>query len=177
MKKSTKGAVAAGTAAVLLTGGVGSLAYWTDTTILDGGGVQTGQMALGDADCDPGWNHQGGGAVTKIVPGDVLTKDCTFTITAEGDNLEATLTTPETVTYTASGGGTPVTRQLTVGASYKIGAVAAPEIITSAHNGSTVTATLTVTFPYGDATTINANDTQNLTATLDDVTVSLVQNS
>ena len=31
MKKSTKGALAAGGAAFLLLGGAGSLAYWTDT--------------------------------------------------------------------------------------------------------------------------------------------------
>jgi predicted ribosomally synthesized peptide with SipW-like signal peptide len=46
MRKSTKGALAAGTAAVLLTGGAGSLAYWTATDTTKGAVIGAGQLGL-----------------------------------------------------------------------------------------------------------------------------------
>ena len=45
MKKSTKGAVAAAAAGVLLLGGAGSLAYWTADGAADGGSITAGGIA------------------------------------------------------------------------------------------------------------------------------------
>ena len=186
MNKSTKSLVAAGAAAVLLTGGAGSLAYWTSNSTVAGGSVQAGKLALSAASCTPasGWVYassskvNAGAAVTKIVPGDVVSKTCTFTITAEGDNLKANLTTPANVTI---GSATPsgTSMSATVSAAYTVAGAAAPSVVTSADNGKTVTATITATIPFGTDETgnpkVNANDMQNVTATLNDITVSLVQ--
>lgn len=180
MKKSTKGALAAGAAAALLLGGAGTLAFWSDSEILPGGSVDSGELALVDGDCDDDWVYADGFAsagdpVVLFVPGDVIQKECTFDIVAAGDNLSATLTTPATVDVTP----TPAapTLEATVAATYAIGGSPVPATVTSANDGDTVTATITVTFPYGTETTVNANDTQNITATLDDIEITVVQNN
>ena len=143
MQKTTKGAIAAGAAAVLLLGGAGSLAYWSDSTPLDGGSLTAGDLALSDAECDD-WDTD------LIVPGDVITKECTFTISATGDNLEATLTTPSTVTITPAPAA--ASWAATVSATYADQDDAAlSATITDANDGDVVTATIVVTFPYGTA--------------------------
>lgn len=95
MKKTTKGAVAAGAAALLLAGGAGSFAAWNAST--GAGGSQTvtagsmtiaeapgsGVWKLGAADFTPGTD--------KIVPGDVLTYTASYNYTLVGTNLNATL--------------------------------------------------------------------------------------
>ncbi|QIX26924.1 alternate-type signal peptide domain-containing protein [Nocardioides sp. JQ2195] len=181
MNKSTKGAIAAGAAAVLLLGGAGSLAYWSDSVDLPGGNIAAGELALSNPSCDEGWvygpdNAKAGSSVSLIVPGDTIVKECTFTVAASGDNLAATLETPDTVDYTVTSSPAPTTLQLDVDATYvdQEGAPV-PAQVTSADDGDTITSTLAVTFPFGDAATINANDTQNLTATLNAITVSLTQ--
>lgn len=90
MKKSTKGAIAAAAAAVLLLGGAGSLAYWTDDAPVDAGTIEAGSMELSDVTCGAAW-LEGASAVTLIVPGDTITKDCTGTLTLEGDHIGATV--------------------------------------------------------------------------------------
>lgn len=182
MKKTTKGALAAVAAGVLLMGGAGSLAYWSDTATVDGGAITTGELALGDATCDADWAYAVGNAgagttATLIVPGDTVAKQCTFTVTATGDNLQATLTTPTTVDVTETPGAASL--QADVSAAYAIGGAAIPASITSANDGQTVTATIEVAFPFGtddDATTpVNVNDTQDIVATLDTIEVTLTQ--
>lgn len=178
MNKTTKGALAAGAAAVLLMGGAGTLAYWSDSADVDGGTIEAGELKLDAGSCDANWVHADESTVSIIVPGDIISKECTFTITAEGDNLEATLTTPGTVTYTQTAGdqNPAPTLDLDIAATYAIdgGAVST---ITEANDGDTLTATLTATFAFGDAATINANDTQNLIAELDELTVTLTQDA
>ncbi len=179
MKKSTKGAVAAGAAAVLLMGGAGTLAYWSDSATLDGGSVNSGELSLSDGTCTGTWVYAAsnsadpGGTVTNIVPGDAISTTCSFDITAEGDNLTAVLTAPDTVAITP----TPAapTLDADVDVAYAIGGAAVPATITEDNGGDTVTATITVTFPIGDAAAVNANDTQNLLLDLSDITVQLEQ--
>lgn len=178
MKKSTKGAVAAAGAAVLLLGGAGSLAYWTDQGNASGGAITTGDMALTDGTCAANWTYadggDAGGTVGTIVPGDSVTKDCTFTVTGTGDHLTANLSAPGDVTYTTN--GTPTTLQLTSSATYDVGGTTYADGDSFAITGTqTLTAHIVVTFPYGDDSTINANDTQDITATLDAITVTLTQ--
>ncbi|KQY64204.1 MULTISPECIES: alternate-type signal peptide domain-containing protein [unclassified Nocardioides] len=181
MKKSTKGSIAAAAAAVLLLGGAGSLAYWSDSTPLSGGDIDSGELSLSDATCDAGWvygpgNAKAGQAVGLIVPGDTIVKDCEFTIAAAGDNLTATLTTPDTADVTVTSTPEPTTLVLNVDATYVDQDDAPlPVQVTSANDGDVVTATLAVEFPFGDVAAINANDTQNLAATLDAITVTLTQ--
>ena len=176
MNKSTKGAVAAAAAAVLLLGGAGSLAYWTDQGTADGGAITAGSMSITDGTCGT-WSYSGGSQagqpVGLIVPGDAVAKDCTFTIAASGDHLSADLSMPTTLTYTPSTPDTSV--ELTAAATYTVGATPDQTAITSADNGDTLTVSFVVTFPFGDDTTTNINDTQGLTATLDALSVSLTQ--
>lgn len=178
MKKSTKGAVAAGGAAVLLLGGAGSLAYWTASGSVDGGSITSGTLTLSAGTCGD-WTYADTSTVSLIVPGDTVTKTCSFTISATGDHLEATLDAPDSVNYTTSGNDA-TTLSLTASASYAVaGTPVASDgtgTITSANDGDTLTATFKVTFPYGDPTTINANDTQHLETVLDNnVAVTLTQ--
>ncbi|WP_107767205.1 alternate-type signal peptide domain-containing protein [Nocardioides terrigena] len=180
MKNTTKGAFAASAAAVLLLGGAGSLAYWSDAETIKGGDVTAGSLSLDAPTCDASWKYAAGKAgagntVARFVPGDVITKNCTFTVRGSGDNLTANLATPATYAVT----GTNVTA--TVTAAYKLGTatMANPAVVTAADNGKVVTAAITVTFPYGTdenaATKTNTNTMQGSVATLDDIAVTLTQ--
>ena len=51
MKKSTKGALAASSAAVLLLGGAGSLAFWSDSQDVGSANITSGELTLGAPDC------------------------------------------------------------------------------------------------------------------------------
>ncbi|MCW2830433.1 MAG: hypothetical protein JWP31_1125 [Aeromicrobium sp.] len=186
MKKSTKGALAASAAGILLLGGAGSLAYWTADGDAEGGSVTAGELKLTDGDCTGGWVYADGSAsagdpVTLFVPGDKITKDCTFDLVATGDNLAATIDVPATVPVTDTPDGTTLTA--TADATFSI-ASGSPVVerdlddadtVTSADDGGTITATFVVTIPFGNETTINANDTQEVLAELDTLTVSLTQ--
>jgi len=162
MKKSTKGALAAGGAAVLLLGGAGSLAYWTDTDTLDGGTIEAGSMTLSDVDCADGW-VEGALAVAKIVPGDTVTKTCTGSLVLEGDHIGATVAldaTSEETAEAAFGGEVDISSSMT-----------APAAALTAAGTYTVTVVITAAFNGGinnDETLMNATTTLNaltLTAT------------
>lgn len=184
MKKSTKGAVAAAAASVVLLGGAGSLAYWTATGTASGGSITAGKLTLTNGTCDTSWKYATGAAkagqnVVLFVPGDKITKNCTFTVGASGDNLSATIAAPSTVAVTT----VPATSSFnaTVATTYKVGTttIANGGTITSADDAKVVTATFDVTIPYGTDETgtpkVNANDTQNIVATLNTLTVKLTQ--
>lgn len=180
MKKTIKGALAAAAGGVLLLGGAGSLAYWTNSATLPAGSATSGFMTLTAGACGPNWVYANGSnvgaTVVHFVPGDQISKACTFTIGASGDNLQFSPTIPSTVAITP----TPAapTFMATVAATYALpsGPLAATDKLTQANNGNVLTATIKVTFPYGNATTVNANDTENVTAALDNLTVTLTQN-
>ncbi len=184
MKKSTKGAIAAGAAAVLLLGGAGTLAFWSADTDADLGTIESGELKLSDMTCD-GWELDGGDAfdasTDAIVPGDTLTRDCTTTITAVGDHLEATVGLQGGTGIALSGGNPDATgANITAAAAFAVDGttIADGGSVTDADNGKTLTATITVDFPYGtdDATNAqNGNATQELTATLDTISVALTQ--
>ncbi|KQO38263.1 alternate-type signal peptide domain-containing protein [Aeromicrobium sp. Leaf245] len=184
MKNSTKGALAAGAAAVLLLGGAGTLAYWSDAVDLPGGTVTSGELKLLNESCDADWVYAVGSAsvgepVNLVVPGDVISKECEFEVVATGDNLSADLVVPGTATFTSVAPAAP-SFDATVAATYAdAGGNPLPATITDANDG-VITATISVTFPYGtaedDPDPVNINDTQGVTATLDSITVSVEQN-
>lgn len=205
MEKSTKAALAAGAAAVLLLGGgAGTIAFWTDSATVNGGEITHGTLAIepgaidGGTDdaaaCDADWVHADAGAtpgytgqpavgevVDLVVPGDVIEKSCTFTVTATGDHLQATLDAPAEVTWATSA----ETFTATVDAAYTLNGVAMADDgkVTSANDGQTLEATFTVTIDYGTAGAdlavdndgVNDNITQSTTAALDALTVTLTQ--
>jgi alternate signal-mediated exported protein len=180
MNKTTKGAFAASAAAVLLLGGAGSLAYWSDAETISGGSVTAGNLSLDTPSCTTGWKYAAGKAgagttVTKIVPGDVITKTCTFVVKGAGDNLSATLTAPQTTTAADSVAKADVDVKYTLGGT----AMTSPATITPADHNKVVSAVITVSFPYGTdeaaGTKVNANNTQDVTTSLNDIAITLVQ--
>ena len=168
MKQATKGALAAGAAGSLLLGGAGSLAYWTDTGTVDGSSISSGHMSLTENGCD-GWKLDGGAAYTTqtIVPGDSLTQVCTFTLNAQGDHLTASFGVATPTWATANG----LTAELTKSAVYQVGATTVSSFPAAVVNGDTITATVTVTFP----TTSTVDTSYDLTAILNDITVTVTQ--
>lgn len=177
MKKTTKGALAAGAGAVLLLGGAGSLAYWNDSASVAGGTINSGQLSLTDttvgtcsaaawtldddeapagATFDP--------AVDTLVPGDVLTKSCTYTVGAKGTHLRATLST--------SGGAATgaLAPSLAVSSTFTVNGGAATEV-TSANDGQTLAATISLTFDpaAGNATQLQAADLSSFVVSLQQV--------
>ena len=78
MNSTTKGSLAAVVAALLLTGGAGTLAYWNDTENVPAARSRRAQLdLLGTPACGAGWVLDGGATLTNqlIVPGDTLTKN------------------------------------------------------------------------------------------------------
>ncbi|KRA32648.1 MULTISPECIES: alternate-type signal peptide domain-containing protein [unclassified Nocardioides] len=170
MKKSTKGALAAGSAAVLLMGGAGTLAFWTATDDVDGGSIDSGSLTLTTGTCD-GWVYsaadlEGTGPVTLVVPGDTIEQTCEVTIDGSGDHLKATVEIdPASVADITLGTG--VTDTLTVSAAL-VGATTDVEI----DGPTTVDVVITVAYPYGAT---ENNDSQLSTATLGAITLDAVQ--
>lgn len=162
-------------------GGAGSLAYWTATGTANGGSITSGSLSLTDGKCDTAWTYADGAAAgteaNLIVPGDSITKTCTFTVGASGDHLTASLTAPESLPYIK--GSDAKTDSFTVASTYSIdrskpATLVNGDVLTSADDGKSITAKFVVTMPYG-STSVNANDTQKLTATLDELAVTLTQ--
>ena len=91
MKKSTKGALAAAAAGSLLLGGAGSLAFWSESTPVDGGDLASGSITLSNVVCAPSFTHTEApqNTVSLIVPGDTITKRCTGTLVLVGDHIGA----------------------------------------------------------------------------------------
>ncbi|KAA1415336.1 alternate-type signal peptide domain-containing protein [Nocardioides humilatus] len=180
MKKSTKGALAAAAAAALLVGGAGTLAFWTDDESVPGGTIDAGHLDLttdvtntgcGDWELDSGeqapvtWNDG-----DPLVPGDVLTMDCAFTIDAQGNHLRATVAaSAPSLTGSLAAGLDIDAVGLTVGGS------PATEF-TEADDGSALGVSVTVTFtdPGTADNTYNDPDT-DISAVLDDITVTATQ--
>ena len=75
MKKITKGAIALGAAALLLAGGAGTMAAWSDEASLGGGEVTAGHLRITEAAAGA-WTWADGEtfdpATDLIVPGDVV---------------------------------------------------------------------------------------------------------
>lgn len=177
MNKSTKGALAAAAAGVLLLGGAGTLAFWTDTESTPGVTINTGHLDLTDLDCGTGWTLDGGTAYTSqlLVPGDSLTKTCTAELDIAGTHFtqaDFAVTVPSDLTGDAgllaelSAPDIDVTLNGTPQASATDVAVA---------DGDDVAVAITVEWPYG----VEDNDTNvvgGVSATLDQVEIKVTQN-
>jgi len=183
MNKSTKGALAATTAGVLLLGGAGSLAFWSDSVTIGGSTISSGHISLDDTtagDCaGADWVLDDGeataGAVfdpasSTLVPGDSITKTCTFDVTAVGDHLRATLAaTGGGLTLLAA--GDDLSPDVTTTAVFTVGGATATTI-TEDNDGDELEATITLSFPYG---VTSDNLSQDDSLDLSDFTVALTQ--
>lgn len=177
MKKSTKGALAAGAAAFLLLGGAGTLAYWTADGTIEGGTIESGELDLTVPECDD-WTLDGGAAfdpdVDLLVPGDDLTRVCTLTLTAAGEHIGADLQIDDA----AMDGEGGLAEELDVEASFTVDG-AEDDSITGAGEYE-IEATVVVTFPYGGPVSEDPRDnaqnaSQDDLAALDDIAIIAVQ--
>lgn len=169
MKKSTKGALAAAAAGTLLLGGAGTLAFWNATATVDGSTVTAGSLTLVEDECsnwvlDDGEDVEGADLVGTIVPGDEITKTCTFTIGATGDHLRATLGT------TGGAGTGDLASAVTITPTFVVDGNTVTEI-TEANDGDTLTATIVLDFPYG----VEDNSSQGDSVDLSDYVVTATQ--
>lgn len=178
MKKTTKGALAAGAAAALLLGGAGSLAYWTASGSVAGGTLSSGSMSLSAITCGD-WTYGGvdtgtpATPVTAIVPGDEIVRNCTANLTLVGDHIGATIAT-SSATWQDPTNPLAAALQISATQTSPSGPVTNP--------GTTPVAfTIDVKFPYGgptsspDPTTGADNTTQTKTASLNNIQVVAVQ--
>lgn len=170
MNKSTKGALAAAAAALLLVGGVGSFAFWDASQDVDGlETITAGELGLSALTCAD-WVFDDGedvpGAVYSgqpIVPGDVLSTTCNGVITAVGEHLRAEFA------VTGGGVGGDLAPWIDADVVATVGGTEVPAI-TEAHHNAPVVLSVSLAFdPAAD------NDTQELTASLDTITVTLQQ--
>lgn len=176
MDKSVKGALAAGAAVLLTIGGGTTMATWTASEAVGGGAINSGSLDivtdLVNLGCGD-WSLDGlGGATTytvgdPLVPGDVLTRECAFTIQAEGSHLTANvgLSLPS-----FSGADGDFLGNLVADVSQIRVGGAPTTTFTDANDGDTLTATITVEFD-ADA----GNLTQNLSTVLSALTLTATQ--
>jgi len=171
MKRSTKGALAASAAGVLLLGGAGSLAYWNATDDVDGGTLTAGSLTLSDMTCAATWTEGLDLDVQLVVPGDTVTKECTGTITMTGDHIEADVTLDQDSVATAEEAFNDAAPDTVAGD--------AVDITASLTGGGTITAsgpisvTITAAWPFGS---IADNESQSVsTSALNDLVINAVQ--
>lgn len=168
MRRSTKGALAGSAAALLLMGGVGTHATWSDGDSVPGTTLGAGHLSLTDVECN-GWLINGDLAdptSVKIAPGAELTQVCTFAVDALGAGLKATLS----VTNPTVSGDNDLAAALTADATYEDEQGQTIATTTELGNGDEITATITVTLPSGVDESV-----QDLDATLDSITVTATQ--
>jgi alternate signal-mediated exported protein len=171
MERLTKAALATGGAAALLLGGAGTMAFWTDEGLATGTDVTSGTLAVTDGACGD-WTLDGGGAVTEgIVPGDTVTTSCALTVGGTGDHIalgDITVTAPAWAETNALTGALDVAVDgATLDGTPLVLPLVEPVAVDAA---SALVVTVAATFP-----TESGNDTQALTATLQNVTVQVTQ--
>lgn len=147
MKTWTKGA-AAGASALVLLGGAGSLAYWNGSGSVDGGTITAGRLTL--TEFRPGaWTLNGAPvadvSVVRVVPGDTLLFTGSWTISATGDDLEASVD----VTGLEGRGG--LADDVTITDTYTVDGTPLAGRITDDDDGDVLAAEIVVDFPFGAA--------------------------
>lgn len=182
MRYAGKGVVAASAGAVLLLAGGGTMAYWGDEDAVDGGTFSSGQISLVTTDGNGNpigcgdWMLDDGEDVPevydagdKIVPGDLLTRECEFRIVAEGQHLRASVDIGDP-NFTPTSGTFETALTPTVSALEILGSPVTS--ITDQNDGDILTVTVTVDFDYG---LVADNDTQNAVTVLDDLAIVTTQ--
>lgn len=174
MHRSTKGALAAAAAGALLLGSAGTLAYWTGSENVPGGTFTSGYLQLTDNTCATApWKLDDGVDYTtqRIVPGDSLTKTCTFSIDGVGDHMTVSLDTATPGWSAANALTADLAVTSTFTGSVSGGPLSDPATVTKSE---TITALITVTFDTASGNETNV-PTAGLDAVLNDVTVTATQ--
>jgi alternate signal-mediated exported protein len=90
MNKMIKGSVAGATGIVLLMGGFGTYALWSDSADMEASKVTSGQLDIKAGDVT--WDGNGDWEIGDlVVPGDVVTRTQEFTIKGTGKNLKGAI--------------------------------------------------------------------------------------
>jgi alternate signal-mediated exported protein len=157
---------------VLLLGGAGSLAFWNSTQDVSGANIATGHLKLVSPDCGDGWILDGGSvyAAQLLVPGDTLTKVCSFTVDASGEHLTADFDT----TAPDLSGDAALLAELDVSATYTVDGVGVAANDVAVVDGDVIEATVVVDWDYGVLDN-DSNVLTGLSAALDTITVTATQ--
>ncbi|MFL6090584.1 MAG: alternate-type signal peptide domain-containing protein [Aeromicrobium sp.] len=173
--KTTKGAIAAAAAGVLLLGGAGTLAFWTDTATVNGTTINSGHFKLDSTACTAAtWKLDGGATYTTqlLIPGDVLTKTCAVTVDVAGAHL---LNADFAVTNPTESGSTALTDELSPTVDIQKGGSSLGTTAVPVADNDTLDVVITITWPYG----VQDNDSNvaaGLSATISNLTVVGTQN-
>ncbi|WP_456847003.1 alternate-type signal peptide domain-containing protein [Cellulomonas sp. P5_C6] len=197
MRKTTKGAIAVGAGVALLLGGAGTMAYWTQSSTFGSTTtISSGNLAIAPktgATGSPVWTWKTSGATfapatSKIVPGDTVVVTQTFTVTAQGDNLKATvaLAVPGLTNNVPAAATNPLLNELTVtptvatsGTQTGTGTVttAGNVVSVTANSGTTtfdVTVKVEVAFPFGVADSARKGSAQSVDLSTSAITVTQI---
>ncbi|MET0862273.1 MAG: alternate-type signal peptide domain-containing protein [Microbacterium sp.] len=174
MKKSTRtllgSSIAAALGALLLLGGTGSLASWSDTETSQTQQIQSGTLDLGSSSqittagatikqCTPDCTGAQSAPYTggPIVPGDVITATVNIPVTLTGQNLTARFDVSPT--KAATGGDTvaedvalrdALLVKVTTIKTTDVSATTPTITLTSAeHSTGTIPVVIEITFPWG----------------------------
>lgn len=168
MRTASKGIIAAASGAILLSGGVGSLAYWTDSKAVEGGAINGGTMSLVVDSTNTGcgaWTLDAGEATAStytvgdpLVPGDVITRLCRYTIEASGNHLRSTIGV-SSPSFTGTDGDFGGKLTATVAALKVDGATATS--FTEDDDGKSLAATVAVTWNSNDTAHTGASTALN----------------
>lgn len=161
--KMIKGSVAGATGIVLLMGGFGTYALWSDSENLAQNSVSSGDLTVNTS---AGWyddSNDGSGtpeapdwsAGDEMVPGDTITYNQVFAVTGNGKNLEGTIELAELADDEDTDFGTLV-RSVNVEVSDPGTATIVKEdqdsfTFSAPFGAAELTATVTYTFPAGTA--------------------------
>ncbi|ATD71614.1 MULTISPECIES: alternate-type signal peptide domain-containing protein [Gordonia] len=161
MNRKTKGAISVGAGAILLLGGMGSYALWSDEEDVAGDAITTGDFGL---NCPAGtWTDVSGDVpvvaidttTDLMVPGDTWEYSANCTVTATGKNMKAELS----VTGVGTGSTTPSTTYVTTTTQVAGGTPNTPVVVT---NGQVLAVTVTVAFSSTTPDTEFTNGTINV---------------
>lgn len=172
MKKSTKGALAAGAAGVLLLGGAGSLAYWTDSATITGTQLTSGHLTVDATDCNGtgNWTLEGAAfdpSTDTLIPGDTLTMNCNVVVDVEGTHFTQVDIDATTPTAPAAPWD-----ELTFATTVQ-GSATGANNVTVTQGANNIPVLITVTWPYGTAADNDLNG--DVSTTLGDIVVNVVQ--
>ena len=150
MKKTTAAAVAATVGAVLLLGGAGTLAYWSDNAESSAQVISSGTLDVSPTTGNV-WNYMNGTTVTanvvdQIVPGDKVQTTVQVPVKLVGKNLKATLEVTRTTVAAATLSGAVVTTKVGTTPETTAAAVVS-QTLTTSPAPTTVPVVVTVEFP------------------------------
>jgi alternate signal-mediated exported protein len=168
-----KATVAAVAGVALLAGVGGSFASWSETESVVSGTITQGKLSLSSADgshwessLNPGVPITNVGDY-RVVPGEVLTFTDTVTLTAEGDQLKATLTTNK-ATLAGTSEDLDVEQTITDSKDGVVEGEGEGVAVDASDNNRKFDVEVTVEFPWG-------SEEQELTRSLADLEVTVTQ--